>query len=115
MGPILSEPIEEVVEIPKVLIKMSVGDAKNTRNAKSRYFPVFSPRAAPGIQIDENRENKEKTGRIPSCTPSFSRPLQLGQCEESSEPAALPHSPAGGVRPARAPLQANTRAQKNPG
>jgi hypothetical protein len=27
------------------------------------FSGFFSPRAAPGIQIDENRENKEKTGR----------------------------------------------------
>jgi hypothetical protein len=63
MGLVLSEPVEKVVEIPKILMKMSVEDAKTSQNAKNRVFRVFSPRAVPGIQIDENRENKEKTGR----------------------------------------------------
>jgi hypothetical protein len=39
--------------------------------------------------------------------------VQLGQWEESSEPAALPLSPAGNVRPAKACIIRQTWRRKN--
>jgi hypothetical protein len=53
--------LEKVVAAPKMLIKTSVEDAKKTQKTqKTGGGGVGSPRAVPGIQIDENREDKEK-------------------------------------------------------
>jgi hypothetical protein len=44
----------------EVLIKMSLKTQQTTKTQRLFFFPP--PRAVPGIQIDKNRENKEKRG-----------------------------------------------------
>jgi hypothetical protein len=60
-GPNTFGTIEQVVEIPKILMKMSVEDAKTSQTQKRFLFVLFlHPRAVPGIQIDENRKTKNR-------------------------------------------------------
>jgi hypothetical protein len=52
MGLILSEPIKKVVEILKILTKMSVEDEKITQNALTDFFPrrpLAAGRRPPGV------------------------------------------------------------------
>jgi hypothetical protein len=62
MGLILPEPIEKVVEIPKVLMKMSVEDEKNPKTQKIVFWGVFSTRST-GDPVRRKQRKQEKTGR----------------------------------------------------